>query len=95
MSTTTSPAGINCPGTCAAQFAVGSAVSIAAVPSAGTTFSGFAGADSESGNVASVLMSGPRTVRVVYRCAADFNGIGGVGVQDIFDFLTAWFAGCS
>lgn len=26
-------------------------------------------------------------------CAADFNGSGGVTVQDIFDFLTAWFAG--
>ena len=26
-------------------------------------------------------------------CVADFNGVGGVSVQDIFDFLTAWFAG--
>jgi hypothetical protein len=26
-------------------------------------------------------------------CAPDFNGIGGVTVQDIFDFLGAWFAG--
>ncbi len=26
--------------------------------------------------------------------AADFNGVGGVTVQDIFDFLTAWLAGC-
>lgn len=25
-------------------------------------------------------------------CPADFNGITGVGVQDIFDFLAAWFA---
>lgn len=25
-------------------------------------------------------------------CAADFNGIGGVNVQDIFVFLSAWFA---
>lgn len=28
-------------------------------------------------------------------CAADFNGAGGVTVQDIFDFLAAWFAGCT
>jgi len=26
-------------------------------------------------------------------CAADFNQVGGVTVQDIFDFLTAWFSG--
>jgi hypothetical protein len=26
-------------------------------------------------------------------CLADFNGQNGVSVQDIFDFLTAWFAG--
>ena len=25
-------------------------------------------------------------------CRADFNGAGGVTVQDVFDFLTAWFA---
>ncbi len=28
-------------------------------------------------------------------CAADFNGVNGVTVQDIFDFLTAWLAGNS
>ena len=28
-------------------------------------------------------------------CPADFNGVGGVSVQDIFDFLAAWFAGNS
>ena len=27
-------------------------------------------------------------------CPADFNGIGGQTVQDIFDFLGAWFNGC-
>ena len=26
-------------------------------------------------------------------CPADFNGVNGVEVQDIFDFLAAWFAG--
>ncbi len=30
---------------------------------------------------------------VVVPCAADFNGVNGVTVQDIFDFLTAWLAG--
>ncbi len=28
-------------------------------------------------------------------CTADFNGVNGVTVQDIFDFLTAWLAGSS
>ncbi len=28
-------------------------------------------------------------------CAADFNGVNGVTVQDIFDFLTAWLGGNS
>jgi hypothetical protein len=27
-------------------------------------------------------------------CPADFNHAGGLTVQDIFDFLAAWFAGC-
>ena len=27
-------------------------------------------------------------------CPADFNNSGGANVQDIFDFLAAWFAGC-
>ena len=36
-----------------------------------------------------------RIVQVLPRCVADFNGVGGVSVQDIFDFLIAWFAGDS
>lgn len=27
-----------------------------------------------------------------YRCPANFNGVGDAGVQDVFDFLTAWFS---
>jgi hypothetical protein len=27
-------------------------------------------------------------------CPADFNNSGAVSVQDIFDFLAAYFAGC-
>jgi len=30
---------------------------------------------------------------VVVRCAADFNGTGGVSVEDIFDYLAAYFSG--
>jgi hypothetical protein len=32
-------------------------------------------------------------VYVATRCAADFNADGAVNVQDIFDFLSSWFAG--
>ena len=34
----------------------------------------------------------PIVATVAPACAADFNGDGHVTVQDIFDFLTAWFA---
>ena len=36
----------------------------------------------------------PANVTVNPLCAADFNGNGALAVQDIFDFLNAWFAGC-
>jgi hypothetical protein len=32
-------------------------------------------------------------ISVSIRCQGDFNGVGGVTVQDIFDFLAAYFAG--
>lgn len=33
-------------------------------------------------------------IAVPSSCIADFNHVGGVTVQDIFDFLSAWFTGC-
>lgn len=30
---------------------------------------------------------------VISPCWADFNGVGGIGVQDVFDFLSTYFAG--
>ncbi len=38
-------------------------------------------------NLTGTLPDGPPA------CPADFNGAGGLNVQDIFDFLAAWFAG--
>lgn len=42
-------------------------------------------------------LSGPNARGIVHLrpapCPADFNGVGGVTVQDIFDFLAAYFAG--
>jgi len=40
---TSSPAGIDCPGTCAASFAKGKQVVLTAAPAAGTTFAGWSG----------------------------------------------------
>jgi phospholipase C len=42
-SVTSNPAGINCPGTCAATFAKGKQVVLTAAPAAGTTFAGWSG----------------------------------------------------
>ena len=41
---TSSPAGINCPGTCSAAFQAGSNVTLTATPNAGSTFGGWGGA---------------------------------------------------
>lgn len=41
---TSSPAGINCPGTCTATFSAGAAVVLTAAPASGTTFAGWSGA---------------------------------------------------
>jgi len=38
--------------------------------------------------------SDPAGLGVTWRCPADFNGSGVISVQDIFDFLAAYFAGC-
>lgn len=34
-------------------------------------------------------------ITFIVKCAADYNGAGGVTIQDVFDFLTDWFAGNS
>lgn len=41
---TSTPSGINCPGTCTASFPGGSNVNLAATPASGSSFSGFSGA---------------------------------------------------
>jgi hypothetical protein len=38
--------------------------------------------------------SGSVTIHITTKCKADFNESGAIEVQDIFDFLSAWFAGC-
>ena len=42
----------------------------------------------------SARFSGGRydTITATFRCRADFNGIDGITVQDIFEYLNGWFA---
>lgn len=52
---------------------------------------GFASAFSGTGTVCNVFA----TNNLSPCCLADFNHVGGIGIQDIFDFLAAYFAGCN
>jgi hypothetical protein len=53
--------------------------------------------DEAMSDAAVAALGGPNARGIVYLrpvpCPADFNGTGGLTVQDIFDFLGAWFAG--
>ena len=40
-------------------------------------------------------VSNPAGLGNANRCPMDFNNSGHLEVQDIFDFLSAWFAGCA
>jgi hypothetical protein len=74
-----------------------------------TTLSGagspYAGSDYSGANQWWLLALGPAgggqdtftfsvTIHITTKCKADFNESGSLEVQDIFDFLNAWFAGC-
>jgi hypothetical protein len=61
---TSSPAGINCGGTCAASFSSGTLVTLTATPAVGSTFGGWSGTGCGSGKI---MMDVART------CSATFN----------------------
>lgn len=67
-----SPAGINCGGTCVASFPTGSTVTLTASPASGSTFAGWSGGCTGTG-ACTVAMSSARSV------AATFNLSGGSG----------------
>ena len=54
----------------------------------------FAQDDHRSQDLLAAWIGQPDRVRLLYAdpCPADFNNSGAVGVQDLFDFLGAWFA---
>jgi subtilisin family serine protease len=64
-SVTSSPAGIDCGSTCSASFATGTGVTLAASPSAGSTFVGWSGACAGVGPCV-VTMSAARSVNATF-----------------------------
>jgi Bacterial Ig-like domain (group 3)/Divergent InlB B-repeat domain len=64
--TTSSPAGISCPGTCVANFTSGTSVTLNESPAAGSTFAGWTGACSGSG-ACSISMSAAESVTASFQ----------------------------
>ena len=69
---TSNPAGINCGATCSASFANGTAVTLTAAPTAGSTFTGWSGACTGTGNC-SVTMSAARAVTATFSVPVTFT----------------------
>jgi List-Bact-rpt repeat protein len=64
---TSNPSGISCPGTCAAQFATGTNVTLTATPTSESTFNGFSGAGcSGPGSSCAVAMNGDQNVTATF-----------------------------
>src|SRR5213592_3543793 len=63
---TSSPAGINCGATCAASFTSGTAVTLTAVPAAGSTFSGWSGGGCSGTGSCAVTLSAATTVTATF-----------------------------
>jgi subtilisin-like proprotein convertase family protein len=93
---TSSPGGIDCGATCSDQFAVGSMVTLSATAAPGSVFKGWgggAGGVCSGTGPCSFTATADATVTAEFRCLADFNGQDGLTIQDIFDYLNAWFSG--
>src|SRR5438477_3146825 len=65
---TSTPAGINCPGTCSASFASGTSVSLSASAGSGFTFSGFTGAC--SGSSCALVLSSDQSVSATFTASS-------------------------
>jgi N-acetylmuramoyl-L-alanine amidase len=63
---TSSPTGINCGATCSSSFASGTSVVLTAQPSSGSSFSGWSGCATSSGQTCTVQMSAARTVGATF-----------------------------
>jgi hypothetical protein len=85
---TSSPAGISCGSDCSESYASGTSVTLAAAPSAGSTFAGWSGACTGTGSCA-VTMSAARSV------TATFNGGAAPAATIYADALAADWANWS
>jgi hypothetical protein len=64
---TSEPLGIDCGGTCQASFSSGTSVTLTATPAQGSTFAGWSGCDSTSGNQCTItMMNKNRTVVAIF-----------------------------
>src|SRR5579872_7604362 len=66
------PAGINCPGTCSASFSSGTSVKLVATPASGAFFAGWSGACKGTGNC-TVTMNAAKTVTATYNVNQTVN----------------------
>jgi Domain of unknown function (DUF4091)/Divergent InlB B-repeat domain len=78
-SVVSSPAGINCGATCSAGFPSGTAITLTATPTSGSTFGGFSGACVSSTTTCTFTPTANSTV------SATFNGTGTCNFTDCFD----------
>ena len=65
---TSTPAGINCPGTCSANFSLGTLLTLAATPASGFQFAGFGGAC--SGQTCRLVLSSNQSVSATFNASA-------------------------
>ncbi len=66
---TSDPAGIGCPGTCAAAFAQGTVVTLSATPAAGSVFAGWSGEGCAGTGSCVVTMTAARSVTATFDAA--------------------------
>ncbi|WP_281184091.1 InlB B-repeat-containing protein [Trichlorobacter lovleyi] len=87
-SVTSSPSGISCPGTCAAQFDQNSTVTLAAAPSSSSSFTGWGGACSGTAGCSVSMGTSDKSVTASFS-AAPKTKVGILG----FETLTLAYAG--
>ncbi|WP_181407530.1 InlB B-repeat-containing protein [Nocardioides sambongensis] len=80
---TSSPAGIDCGSTCAADFDSGSTVTLTAAPTAGSTFSGWSGGGCSGTGPCDVVLGAATTVTAGFATGAAYrpDGLVGLGRQ--------------
>jgi hypothetical protein len=69
---TSSPTGVNCGSTCSASYASGTSVTLTAAPASGSTFSGWSGACTGTGNC-TVSMTAARSVTATFNGSSSFS----------------------